>query len=327
MLSSNQKATVNALLLISLSIVFCWIPSSSAAASASIDPREYFAPYAPAEDMMQQGFIEQQSQQFPPYEMNEEEESDDEEDEEENGRMVSPPQHELQFRQTPVSTGASNNPTPIQSTNTPVQTTTTPGPSPQSKFNPQDCATPGKCVEAQMQRKIPQGADAEHEKLQNELLDIRTSIGSHTRGIANEENWISQVQDILKTYTGKVQKVQDHIQYEHKLIKDLIKRRREVKKKQREIKLSAQLKTATEDLKVLQGQLGQVKEKETEFDKLKDGLKSKVTQIESELNKMQGSGTRIKVSPDDPNLMHDNKEESGEKNGERSEKKERNEKK
>jgi len=286
-----------------LSVVLCWIPSSSA--SVSIDPREYFAPYAPTEEMMpQQGqFIEQQSQQIP-YETNEEMD-EDEEDNEGDGEMVGPPQHEPQFRQTPViSDGSQDGSTQFQGTPTPIQ----PPPSPPSKSNPNDCAIPGKCVEAVMQLKPVPGVDFEHEKLQTELHDIRGSISSHTRGIANEESWIAQVQDILKTYTGKVQKVQDHIQMEHKLIKDLIKRRREIKKKQREIRLAAQLKTATEDLKVLQGQLGQVKEKETEFDKLKDSLKGKVFQIEGELKKMQGSPNNRRVSPDDPNFSHDSKE-------------------
>jgi len=206
--------------------------------------------------------LENQADSPIPYNMNVDEELDEEEEEEDTGKMLPPPTHEMQFRQQQQATTVITK-------------------------KREDCGEVGKCNEATITDRPSATDDPDQFKLANDLYDVRGSIGSHTRGIATEENWISQVQEILKTYAGKVQKVQDHIQFEHKLIKELIKKRREIKRKQKAILLQSQLKSANEDMKVLQGQLGQVKERENEFDKLKVNLKDKVVILEAELDKLQ----------------------------------------
>jgi len=223
-----------------------------------------------------------------PY-LNVDEELDEEEEEEENGKMLPPPAHDMEFKQQRASVTVSST----------------------KDKKSEECALPGKCNEATMVDRPSPKDDPEQFKLANDLYDVRGAITSHTKGIATEENWIQQVQEILKTYAGKVQKVQDHIQIEHKMIKDLIKKRREIKRKQKEMMLQSQLKSASEDLKVLQGQLGQVKERENEFDKLKSNLKDKVTQLETELKKLQ---------------IHDAKDDSQKKKKEEAKKEEHKEK-
>jgi len=239
------------------------------------------------------------------YQQQEEEGDEENEDEEDYGRGY-------QFRQTdpaaapaapaaaPAAAAA-----PATSSNAPVIASTPPAGSsvtsgtginsmiagPTSTPTPvaaTKCAKPGECVDAEMQISLKPSKNPVASKMESDLEDVRQGIVLHTRGITNEENWINSVQEIMKLYSSKIEKVQEHIVAEHKVIKELMKKRHEIRSKQKAMKLEAELKAANQDMNTLQAELGQVKEKEVEFDKNRAVLKEKITELSTNIAKLKG---------------------------------------
>jgi len=153
------------------------------------------------------------------------------------------------------------------------------------------CSESGECVDAEMRLSLRSSKNPTAAKMESELEDIRQAIVLHTRSITNEENWINNVQEIMKLYSLKIQKVQEHIVAEHRVIKELMKRRHEIRTKQKGDKLEKELKAASTDLNTLQAELSQVKDKEDEFNKNREVLKQKITELSSNLDKLKGTSS------------------------------------
>jgi len=135
------------------------------------------------------------------------------------------------------------------------------------------------------------GSDPLEVQLFTELKDIKASLDAHTRGISNEENWIGNVQEIMKTYADKIKLVRDHIIGEHKLIKNLNKKKHQLRTLIKQRRIEAQIQAATDSLKVIQGEIDQVDAKKTEFDKNKDALSNQITQLQQDLQHMSPGGS------------------------------------
>jgi len=135
------------------------------------------------------------------------------------------------------------------------------------------------------------GEDPLEQQLFTELKDIKASLDAHTRGISNEENWIANVQEIMKTYSDKIKAVRDHIIDEHKLIKDLNKKKHQLRTLIKQRRIEAQIQAATDALKAVQDEIDQVDGKKKEFDQNKDVLSSKITQLQQDLQHMSPGGS------------------------------------
>jgi len=256
-----------------------------------------------------QYYQQQQQQQQQRQQDNEEEGDDENEGEEEDYNRGG-----YQFRQTdpaaaapaaspaatpaatPASTTVATPPSGSTVTSTtgigsmvsgPISTPTT--------VAPTMCAKPGECVDAEMHISLRPSNNPIAAKMESDLEDIRQGIVLHTRGITNEENWINSVQEIMKLYSNKVEKVQEHIAAEHKVIKELMKKRHDIRSKQKSMKLEAELKAANQDMNTLQAELGQVKEKEVEFDKNRAVLKEKITELSTNIAKLKGEENKPKA--------------------------------
>jgi len=133
------------------------------------------------------------------------------------------------------------------------------------------------------------GDDPIMSQLLTQLKDVKEQIRGHKRGILNEETWAEQVQEIIKIYTAKIEKVQEHIAAEHKLIEELNKKKHQVRSEIKRRRLEGELKAATEDLKTLQQELDQVKGREDEFQSSKSKLEDKINNIQSDMKNLAGT--------------------------------------
>jgi len=148
------------------------------------------------------------------------------------------------------------------------------------------------CVGAILRSKEAKAGDDPLEvQLFTELKDIKASLDAHTRGISNEENWIGNVQEIMKTYADKIKLVRNHIQDEHKVIKELNKKKHQLRTLIKQRRIEAKIKAATDSLKVIQEEIDQVESKKKEFDQNKNSLSTEITQLQQDLKHMGGGSS------------------------------------
>jgi hypothetical protein len=145
------------------------------------------------------------------------------------------------------------------------------------------------CVEAELHSDLSRlNTDEAGAKLQGQLEDTQADIVSRKRSIKNELAWIGQVEAILKNYAAKIEKVKAHIETEKKALADLKIKKKKVKNLIKKKQLEEELRSTTEDLQELQNELKQVQDREAEFDKSKNDLKTKIEQIEGEISTLKG---------------------------------------
>jgi hypothetical protein len=145
------------------------------------------------------------------------------------------------------------------------------------------------CVEAELHSDLSMlNTDEAGAKLQGQLEDTEADIVSRKRSIKNELAWITQVEQILKNYATKIEKVKSHIETEKKALTDLKIKKKKIKNLIKKKQLEEELRSTTEDLTELQNELKQVQDREAEFDKSKDDLKTKIQQIEGEISSLKG---------------------------------------
>jgi len=130
------------------------------------------------------------------------------------------------------------------------------------------------------------GDDPIMSQLLTQLKDVKEQIRGHKRGILNEETWAEQVQEIIKIYTAKIEKVQEHIGAEHKVIEEKNKKKHQIRSEIKRRRLEGELKAATEDLKTLQQELDQVKGREDEFQSSKSKLEDKINSIQGDMKNL-----------------------------------------
>jgi len=150
------------------------------------------------------------------------------------------------------------------------------------------------------------------------LEDIKTGITVKTRTIAGEQGWVAQVNEVEKEYAKKVAKVQEHIDDERKQVKNLIKRRRQLKAEHKQKLLESRLKDATGELGSLQDALKSVADKEKEFKKNKRALNDKIKDLEGDINKLKGQPQREEAEEELKNakrLRHALEDSSGSGSG------------
>jgi len=145
------------------------------------------------------------------------------------------------------------------------------------------------CVPAELHSDLSMlNTDPEQAKLDGQLEDTEADIVSRKRSIKNELAWITQVEAILKNYATKIEKVKAHIETEKKALTDLKTKKKKISNLIKKKQLEAELRSTTEDLNELQNELQQVTDREAEFGKSKDELKSKITEIEGEISDLKG---------------------------------------
>jgi len=145
------------------------------------------------------------------------------------------------------------------------------------------------CVPAELHTDLSQlNTDPEQAKLDGQLEDTEADIVSRKRSIKNELAWITQVESILKNYATKIEKVKAHIETEKKALTELKTKKKKITNLIKKKQLEAELRSTTEDLNELQNELKQVTDREAEFGKSKDELKSKITEIEGEISDLKG---------------------------------------
>jgi len=179
---------------------------------------------------------------------------------------------------TAPSTSAAIPPPPTPPSATPPKSDTRP------------CAkTDDGCIDAELHSDLSSVAkDGAAAKLQGQLEDTEADIVSRKRSIKNELGWIKQVDAILKNYATKSQKVKAHIGTEKKALSDLKMKKKKIKNLIKKKQLEIELRSTTEDLQELQNELKQVQDREAEFDKSKQDLKSKISQLEGEISSLKG---------------------------------------
>jgi len=145
------------------------------------------------------------------------------------------------------------------------------------------------CVAAELHSDLSMlNTDPEQAKLEGQLEDTEADIVSRKRSIKNELAWITQVEAILKNYATKIEKVKAHIETEKKALSELKTKKKKINNLIKKKQLEAELRSTTEDLNELQNELQQVKDREAEFDKSKDDLKTKIDQLEGEISTLKG---------------------------------------
>jgi hypothetical protein len=164
------------------------------------------------------------------------------------------------------------------------------GQDPQPQGDTRPCAkTEDGCVEAELHSDLSMlNTDEAGAKLKGQLEDTQADIVSRKRSIKNELAWIAQVEGILKNYAAKIEKVKAHIETEKKALADLKIKKKKIKNLIKKKQLEEELRSTTEDLQELQNELKQVQDREAEFDKSKNDLKSKIEQIEGEISSLKG---------------------------------------
>jgi len=145
------------------------------------------------------------------------------------------------------------------------------------------------CVSAELHSDLSQlNTDPEQAKLDGQLEDTEADIVSRKRSIKNELQWITQVEVILKNYAQKIEKVKAHIDTEKKALADLKTKKKKIANLIKKKQLEEELRSTSEDLNELQNELKQVIEREDEFKKSKDDLKSKINELETQIDTLKG---------------------------------------
>jgi len=181
-------------------------------------------------------------------------------------------------------------PNPVYIPPPPPAPTAAPTTAPDDGNGKSKCAKPGNdCIEPVLRIDPVSGDDPIMSQLLTQLKDVKEQIRGHKRGILNEETWAEQVQEIIKIYTAKIEKVQEHIGAEHKLVDSLNKKKHQVRSEIKRRRLEGELKAATEDLKTLQQELDQVKGREDEFQSSKSKLEDKINNIQGDIKNLAGT--------------------------------------
>jgi len=145
------------------------------------------------------------------------------------------------------------------------------------------------CVAAELHSDLSQlNTDPEQAKLDGQLEDTEADIVSRKRSIKNELQWITQVEVILKNYAQKIEKVKAHIDTEKKALADLKTKKKKISNLIKKKQLEEELRSTSEDLNELQNELKQVIEREDEFNKSKDDLKTKISELETQITSLKG---------------------------------------
>jgi len=239
---------------------------------------QYDQSYFPPSPPQNYGYPQRMQQQMPYNEDNSEADDDREYEGEERFReRRGYDQPQERFQQMRADPAADVPPTP------PAADTPPPG-------DTRPCAkTEDGCIAAELHSDLSQlNTDPEQAKLDGQLEDTEADIVSRKRSIKNELAWITQVEAILKNYATKIEKVKGHIETEKKALSDLKTKKKKINNLIKKKQLEAELRSTTEDLNELQNELKQVKDREAEFDKSKDDLKSKIDELEGEISSLKG---------------------------------------
>jgi hypothetical protein len=162
------------------------------------------------------------------------------------------------------------------------------------------CAIPGRCMDAEMHASLRwSGSSPDEVKLKSKLSDVKQAIILHARSIQNEEKWLTSVQNIMKEYTDKLKKVQNHIQGQHTELLELMKSKRTVRIKQKVRKLRADLKLMKNEMEVIMAQYFIVKEKFENIEGSKEKLSKKVKRVEKRIARLLAALPKKKKKSED----------------------------
>jgi hypothetical protein len=130
--------------------------------------------------------------------------------------------------------------------------------------------------------------DPEMAKLNLALEAVKEDILSTNKQINDERRWVIAVSKIIKSYTTKMQRVEQHIIALRKEMKQLYRKKKQIENLKLQKALEAKLKEAKAELVTLTNSLKHVAVKQGELNKSGRDLRLTIAGIQGQLAKLRG---------------------------------------
>eukprot|EP00466_Bigelowiella_natans_P011874 jgi/Bigna1/90118/estExt_fgenesh1_pg.C_620130 len=133
-------------------------------------------------------------------------------------------------------------------------------------------------------------AEQRQSQMKAALADLKDEIVMTVHQIKDEKKWVHDVFKIVEEYNQKIKRVAGNVKYLQKKIQKLLLKKKQIENMILQNKLTAKLKEATKDLRVLNNALENVGTKKQKFEQSKNDVKGTIQSIKQQIEKLQNGG-------------------------------------
>jgi prefoldin subunit 5 len=126
------------------------------------------------------------------------------------------------------------------------------------------------------------------DKLELALDAVKEDIIKKSKQIESESKWVKDVEEIVRTYGSKMDRVKENINNMRIAVKGLYKKKKQLENLKLQKALEKKLGEAHDDMQTLQSALAHVKTKTDEFTRTRGEVQKTISDIKRHLDRLRG---------------------------------------
>jgi len=134
------------------------------------------------------------------------------------------------------------------------------------------------------------------DKLDLALDAVKEDIIKKSKQIESESKWVKDVEEIVRTYGTKMDRVKDNINNMRIQVKGLYKKKKQLENLKLQKALEKKLSEAHDDMQTLQSALAHVKSKTEEFTRTRGEVQKTIKDIKRHLDRLRGKENKKKAA-------------------------------
>merc|ERR1719231_1019777 len=128
------------------------------------------------------------------------------------------------------------------------------------------------------------------DKLDLALDAVKEDIIKKSKQIESESKWVKDVEEIVRTYGQKMDRVRENVNNMRIEVKGLYKKKKQLENLKLQKSLESKLAEAHDDMQTLQSALAHVKSKTEEFTRTRGEVQKTIKDIKAHLDRLRGKG-------------------------------------
>jgi len=133
------------------------------------------------------------------------------------------------------------------------------------------------------------------DKLELALDAVKEDIIKKSKQIESESKWVKDVEEIVRTYGSKMDRVKENINNMRIAVKGLYKKKKQLENLKLQKALEKKLAEAHDDMQTLQSALAHVKTKTDEFTRTRGEVQKTISDIKRHLDRLRGKKAEKKA--------------------------------